>query len=512
MPAVWFDCESKFKSKENNTVVIYSSVRDEPCGVWFAIARKAKFPVLGKIYDQVILIDCGLGFAPEITFDSEVNLYNAEAEMEAKFLCGLVANSRIARVVVLGTHGHLDHFTGLNIFSKMVNIEFYGTWFTNECIDRHFTKQKEHINFKMHELCGLAGHLEIDEFILDWFRMSHSCPGAVSTIIQTKRNDKSGMMKILLLGEMRLPDLPFEIGTTDAALKVIEDNGPYDWVFYDGLYLNKTGNAVGEEAVRIPVRKLLCHSDIPGHILTSYISSKVGLTMIFMEEAYAAGWAFLSYGTTMNDIINLSRIPGWLPPKEFPEGEEYRIFKVATGSQAEQGSIMKRLVEGDATCPLKTDEKTTVLWSQGTIPDNIRRVRWMLKELAQKVFMILIPNQELRRLKLVGSANIVSLEEFLGEEELIQMPSGHEQFDGWEFILSKTKTPRENCYAYQVVEPRQKQKYDPYLMMEDAAIEKAKIDREMARLAAEEEVRDQKLAEFEALKSSAADQLQKLIE
>lgn len=411
-------------------------------GVWFLFHHKKS--------KDVILIDCGIGFNEEITFDTEHNLVDSRAEIYINFINKFTKNysQNNQKLPILVTHPHQDHSRGVIPVSQIVEIELYLSNCSRRVIDRAFWSNKLNIDFPIHEFKPEKGKIKIGVFEIEYFEVSHSVDESYSFIV--KYPDENGQMKkILFLTEMRIADLPFKIGTTEKALKIIRRNSPYDLVIYDGLLRKQFGYTMGEETMREIVNKIFNDPRIKGDAIFPIISSKMGLTYIILDEANKNNWAFLSYGSTMKFMFDMGMQKGRFPEKVFPEGLDYQIAKVVTGSQAEKLSVMKMVEELKETL-LKVKENDWIVMIQGVIPGRLGKVRKMLNKIAKMCPKggILLTRGQQESLRLEGE-NIYTIEDFFKIKENIQLPSGHERRDGQDFILSHTHTPSNLMVAYQ---------------------------------------------------------------
>lgn len=442
--------KQKFRVYQSKEIEIYSPNLLKPGGMWFLFYHKPS--------NEMVLIDCGIGFSPELQFDSNVRFYDKEATEQMGFIKVLTEGQKLH---VLISHGHLDHTVGLLGLAEDTELEIYASWFSAECINRLFWRERQELNFPVNVLREPVGEIKLGNFQIKYFRTSHSMPETYSYLIETSNN------RTIFLAEARLPDLPFEKGTTKRALKFLEQNGPFDSVLFDGLFRSKPGFSVSEEAIRLPMHKLLHHEKIrasKGNVLLPYISSKLGITMIIMEETYNAGWALLTYGRMMVDMTDIGQAAGWLPEKQFPEGYDYQIVKNITGSQAEVNSALYRAVyeEDTKNLRLSLNPNDWIVIFQGVIPDNTEKFKKMLIAAAQKLRSggIIIPRKELKRLGIGHLSNVYEMEKFLGIKKDIILPSGHERRDGQNVILAATKTPLEKCIPYQFLRPEEKTSKD----------------------------------------------------
>lgn len=308
---------------------------------------------------NLIIVDAGIRF-PEASLPG-VNyvipdysfLKNNRAKIKALFI----------------THGHEDHIGGIPFLLRTITIPvIYAPRLAAALIRKKLEE---------HKIKDPVNIVEIDEksfvkigedFVISFFRVTHSIPDAYGVCIDTKHG------RIIETGDFKIDLTPvgpkFEIDK----LTRLGTEG-VDLLMADSTNAELEGYTPSETAVRKGVEEIF--EKAPARIIVSTFSSNINRIQQVVEVAIAHNRKLCILGRSMKNVIAIAREYGYIkiPDESLIEDSALKNYKLSeicilcTGSQGETTAALSRIVAGENkyTTIYPGD---TVVFSSNPIPGN----------------------------------------------------------------------------------------------------------------------------------------------
>ncbi|HKC14900.1 MAG TPA: ribonuclease J [Patescibacteria group bacterium] len=308
--------------------------------------------------DQMLIVDCGLGFADETMLGVDLLL------PDISYL--LKTNKKI--VGMLFTHGHEDHIGALPFVLPQLsqNFPIFGTpltaAFANEKLKEFGTKDRvQTVKFNEEKILG--------DFKFSFVRVTHSVPDTSHIFIETPiGNFYHG-------SDFKLDPTPYDKNTTDfARIEELSKRGVL-CLLSDSLGAERKGRTPSEFALTLNFENEIkkCNGKF---IVTTYSSNIARLNQV-IEASEKVGRKVAFVGRSLIKAVEISKSLGYLRLKP---GTEIRIdqiknFKdrdltlVIAGSQGQENSAMTRISNGEHR-EVKLGSNDVVIFSADPIPGN----------------------------------------------------------------------------------------------------------------------------------------------
>ncbi|MBP5342791.1 ribonuclease J [bacterium] len=307
--------------------------------------------------EEILIIDSGILFP-------EDDLYGIDYIIPDYSY--LIQNQHKIRGLFI-THGHEDHIGGIPYLLKQVKIpRIFANGFTASLIRK---KLEDYPNLKaqiyeFHEL----ERLKFTNFIVSFFRVSHSIPDAFGMCITTPYGD------VVTTGDFKIDLTPTG---KDADYQKICSMGQKGVL----LLLSDSTNAkvkeisTSEKFVADNIKDLF--REIKGRIIVATFASNVSRLNQLIESSIENNRKILVTGRSMESVVQIGRDIGYIKAKEenfidektlgdYPNNE---ITILSTGSQGEPLAALSRIAQGQHKL-IKIEKGDTVIFSSSAIPGN----------------------------------------------------------------------------------------------------------------------------------------------
>ena len=308
---------------------------------------------------SIILVDAGVRF-PEATLpgvDYVIPDYSYLKSNRAKLKALFI------------THGHEDHIGGIPFLLRTVQIpviyapRLAAALIRHKLEDSRFKEPVTIVEYDADTVVPIA-----DDFIVSFFRVTHSIPDAFGVCIDSKQG------RIVETGDFKIDLTPvgphFEI---DKLAKLGSEG--VDLLMADSTNAEIEGYTPSETNVRAGVEEIF--EKAPGRIIVSTFSSNINRIQQVVEVALKHRRKICIMGRSMKNVISIARQYGYIQIDDQAIIEEtmlrnYRMSEICiicTGSQGETMAALSRIVSGDNknTTIYPGD---TVIFSSNPIPGN----------------------------------------------------------------------------------------------------------------------------------------------
>lgn len=270
------------------------------------------------------------------------------------------------------THGHEDHVGAVSYILDRIPTPVYGSRLTLGLVEQRL-KERGLLDSADLRPIKEREKIEIDGFVVEPLRVTHSFPEAFAYAIETPAG------RIIWTGDFKFDQSPSDGYTTDMSrLSEYGDRGTLA-LFSDSTNSQTSGLSPSESTVEEPLRN--CFRRASGRIVLSCFSSSIhriqtvlDLAAEFDRKVVVAGRSLsqnihitteLGYLTVPDDVLTRASLAKGLAPE--------RLVILASGSQGEPMSAMSRLaVEGYKG--LRVEKGDLVVLSARIIPGNEKKI------------------------------------------------------------------------------------------------------------------------------------------
>ena len=324
--------------------------------------------------EDILVVDAGLAFPRDEHLGVDLVLPD---------FSWLVERSERVRAVVL-THGHEDHVGALPYLLRQLDAapEIVGTRLTLGLVK---SKLDEHGLLRSTELREVDPDHDVVEFgafRLEFVRVAHSIPDAVSLVLETPAG------RIVHTGDYKFDHTPVDGFRTDVGKLAEIGNRGVDLLLGDSTNAERPGVTRSERVVGEAFRQLIPHRE--GRVLVSSFASNVHRMQQAIDVAVEVGRKVCVVGRSMRKNLNIARnleyaqVPEGvlIRPVELDEYAPHEVLILCTGSQGEPMSALTRIAYNDHPA-VHVERGDTVIISAKPIPGNELRVHDAINRLAK---------------------------------------------------------------------------------------------------------------------------------
>jgi len=308
--------------------------------------------------DQVLIVDCGLGFADETMLGVDLFL------PDISYL--LKTNKKIVGMVL--THGHEDHIGGLPfILPQLPNFPIFASPFTSALANEKL--KGFNLPNKVNMVGFEEGEKQLGDFSVSFIRVTHSVPDTSHIFIKTPvGNFYHG-------SDFKFDDTPADGKKSDyEKIKKLADIG-IDCLMSDCLGMEKKGRTGSEMQLANNFFEEM--KNCRGKFIVTTYSSHVARLNQIIEVSRKLGRKICFVGRSLMKVTDVAKKIGYM---KLESGEEvlledikrYRdnqLTFIIAGSQGQEESALSRVTNGEQR-EINLREEDTVIFSSDPIPGN----------------------------------------------------------------------------------------------------------------------------------------------
>ncbi len=307
--------------------------------------------------DEILIIDSGILFP-------EDDLYGIDYIIPDYSY--LIENQHKIRGLFI-THGHEDHIGGIPYLLKQVKIpRIFANGFGASLI-RKKMEDFPNVRVQIYEFHELE-RLKFTNFIVSFFRVSHSIPDAFGICITTPYGD------VVTTGDFKIDLTPVGKDADYQKLCSMGQKGVL-LLLSDSTNAKVKETSTSEKYVADNIKDLF--REIKGRIIVATFASNVSRINQLIESSIENNRKVLVTGRSMESVVQIGRDMGYIKAKEenfidekmindFPSNE---ITILSTGSQGEPLAALSRIAQGQHKL-IKIEPGDTVIFSSSAIPGN----------------------------------------------------------------------------------------------------------------------------------------------
>ncbi len=326
--------------------------------------------------DQILIVDCGLGFADETMLGVELLLPDIsylEKRLES-------ANVKIIGMVL--THGHEDHIGALPfVLSQLPNFPIFATPLTaalsNEKLKEFGVgRQVTSIDFGQDDI-------KLGAFKISFIRVTHSVPDSSNIFIRTPVGN------FYHASDFKFDLTPFDGKKTDFAKIIAASKEEILCLMSDCLGAEREGYTPSERILSENIEQEMRKTQ-GKFILTTY-SSNVSRLNQAINAAKKQHRRVCFVGRSLTKVSKIAQKLGYMKLEEGMEVEvkdiknynEQELLLLVAGSQGQENSALARIVNNEHK-EIKISEKDTVVFSADPIPGNELSINSLIDSIAKK--------------------------------------------------------------------------------------------------------------------------------
>lgn len=325
--------------------------------------------------DEILIVDCGLGFADETMIGVELLIpditYLKTAVASGKKIVGMAIS-----------HGHEDHFGALPfILPELPSFPIYGTSLTSEFAN---SKLKEFgLSQRVQKVEFDGGEIRVGSFSLNFIRVTHSVPDTANIFIKTPiGNFYHG-------SDFKFDLTPFDGKKPDFnKISNLSKQGVI-CLMSDCLRAEQKGHTPTEITILAAFEKEL--AKCKGKFIVTTYSSNIARVSQIVQAAKKFNRKVCFVGRSVIKGKEIAQNLGYLkiekgmevPLEQLKNYKDLNIVLVVAGSQGQENSALTRIVNGDHR-DVRLNPSDSVIFSADPIPGNEISVNSLINSIARK--------------------------------------------------------------------------------------------------------------------------------
>ncbi len=322
--------------------------------------------------NQILIVDCGLGFADETMIGVDLMLPDISYLLKNP-------NKKIVGIAI--THGHEDHLGALPYILPQLQGKFdvYATPLTAAFINEKLkefgvNKKAISVNFDKEILIG--------NFLLSFIRVTHSVPDTSNIFIKTPVGN------IYHGSDFKFDMTPYDGKKSDFAKIVRKSDEGIMCLMSDSLGAERAGFTKSEKEIGKKIFDEM-RNTTGKFILTTYSSNISRLNQV-LDAARALNRRVCFVGRSLVKAKDIAVGLGYMKIdknmeidlKEIKNYNDKQIVLIVAGSQGQEGSALSRITNGDHR-DITINNKDTVAFSSDPIPGNEVAINALIDEIAK---------------------------------------------------------------------------------------------------------------------------------
>ena len=329
--------------------------------------------------DQILLVDCGLGFPDETMLGVDLLLPDITYLLQN---CMPEGKAKKNIVGMLLTHGHEDHIGGLPyIVPQLPSFPVYGSPLTAALANEKLTEF--HTGPSVQAVPFTPGTLQIGDFTITFIHVTHSIPDAAHLFIETPvGNFYHGA------------DYKFDLTPADRKrtefLKIAQAaQKGITALLSDCLGAERPGFTPSEEMLTENFEKTM--RDYQGKVFITTNASNVSRLNQAIEAAEKLNRKVCFVGRSIIKAKRIAQQLGYLHIKrgteihidQLPRYKSNQVMLLVAGSQGQENSAMTRIAGGEFK-EIRLQPNDMVIFSADPIPGNELAVSSLVDAIAKK--------------------------------------------------------------------------------------------------------------------------------
>jgi ribonuclease J len=370
--------ENKIASNNNNPQKAISFIA---LGEFEDVTRNM---YLYEYNNQILIVDCGLGFPDESMLGVDLLLPDITSLLE------IVKKGDKKIVGMVLTHGHEDHIGGLPfILPQLPEFPIYASPLTAALVEAKLRDFK--VTASVNTVQFTDGEIQLGDFKVLFVRVTHSIVDSANIIIKTPIGN-------LFHGSDFKFDLTPADGKRTEFLKITnEANHGFLALLSDCLGSDRDGFTPSEQSLGQQFEREM--RNVAGKVLITTYSSNVSRLNQAILAAEMTGRKVCFVGRSISKVKEIADRLGYLKMRdgtevaidELSKYKSRQLLLLVAGSQGQENSAMTRIATGEHR-DIHLDPQDTVIFSSDTIPGNELSVNALGDSIAKRGSRVLYSN------------------------------------------------------------------------------------------------------------------------
>ena len=324
-----------------------------------------------EINGKILLVDCGVLFPEDDQPGVDLILPGLDyLDDRLEDIVGLVL-----------THGHEDHIGAVPyLLRRREDIGLYGSKLTLALVEG---KTKEHrLRYAMFHEVGEGQVVELDEFTLEFFAVTHSIPDALAVAIKTAGGT------VLHTGDYKMDQLPLDGRITDLRGFARLSLEGVDLLMPDSTNADVPGFTPPDRDVQPAIKRVFEAAD--QKLIVACFASHVHRVQQILDLAVAHDRKVVYVGRSMvrnmatAQELGFLKVPGGtlIELNDIDKYPEDKVVIISTGSQGEPLSALARMANKEHPV-VELAPGDTVLLASSLIPGNENAVYRVINSLTR---------------------------------------------------------------------------------------------------------------------------------
>ena len=301
------------------------------------------------------------------------------------------------------THGHEDHIGGIPFLLRTVRIpviyapRLAAALIRHKLEDSRFRDPVKIVEYDSDSVIKIA-----DDFVVSFFRVTHSIPDSFGLCIDTSEG------RIIETGDFKIDLTPVDEDFDLSKLVHFGDQG-IDLLRADSTNAEKEGYTRSEKTVIQGIEDVF--SEAPGRLIISTFSSNICRIQQIIETSRKFRRKIVIFGRSMEANVDAAREFGYIKvPDEYLAGPDQlrtlppnEVTILCTGNQGEPRAVLSRIARGEHRF-IHVLPGDTVVFSSSVIPGNTAAINALINGL-ERLGAQVITNSVLNNLHASGHAS-----------------------------------------------------------------------------------------------------------
>jgi len=315
---------------------------------------------------DILILDMGLQFPEEDMPGIDYII------PDARYLKGKEKNIK----GLILSHGHLDHIGAVpHLLPRLGWPPVFASKMTLALVRKRLEESNLQNYLRAYEIKSVNEQLNLGQFKLNFFDVSHSIMDALGAIIQTP------VANIIHPGDWRYDITPATGKLNDFShLARWNTKNIPSVLMMESLGSTKEGNQIPEVEVFRATKQII--EKVPGRVIIATFASMVERVAWIINIAEALGKKVALDGYSMKSNIEIAKKIGYIKFKpqtlidikrlnDYPDN---KVIVVCTGAQGEDRAVLMRIANGEHRS-IKIRKNDTVIFSSSVIPGNERTIQ-----------------------------------------------------------------------------------------------------------------------------------------
>lgn len=321
--------------------------------------------------DEILIVDCGIGFADATMLGVDLLLPDVTYLLQTK--------KKI--VGMLLSHGHEDHIGALPyILPQLPNFPVFGSPFTAALANE---KLKEfQLPAKVTTVTFDEPPLKLGSFTCSFVRVTHSVPDTANLFI------KSPGGNIFHNSDFKIDLTPYDGNKMDFQQIVADGTQGVTAMMSDALGTDRAGHTASEAGLEKLFEQVFL--DTKGKCIVTTYSSNVARINQVIAAAEKLHRRVCFVGRSLIKVAEVAKRMGYLEVQDgtiidlehVPNYADNKLVLIVAGSQGQENSAMTRIAEGQHR-EIHLTPKDVVIFSADPIPGNEEAVNELVDTIAK---------------------------------------------------------------------------------------------------------------------------------